>query len=193
MVSRLIHRGRRVASLPAIVLAVMPLATSMLRQDSQTAGAPKRGEPFELKANETSRLTDENLSVRLKGVTQDSRCPVDAQCVWAGDAVVELTLEKPPAAADTRILHTSERFGRQADYEGLVIRLIDLKPQPREGTTIAPEDYRVTLVVDTANQTRDVAGSSPVLRRNDIGAFSLKRPIEFSVGTVETVSLRTVQ
>lgn len=138
----------------------MALATSMLGQDSQSAGAPKRGEPLELKVNAASRLSDENLSVRLEGVTQDSRCPVDVQCVWAGDAAVELTLEKPPAAADTRILHTSDRFGRQADYEGLVIRLLDLKPQPREGKTIAPEDYRVTLVVDQANQARGVADSS---------------------------------
>jgi hypothetical protein len=73
---------------------------------------------------------------------------IGSNSVWAGDATVELTLERPPAAAETRSLHTSERFGRETDYAGLVVRLVRLDPHPREGATIAPEDYRVTLVVD---------------------------------------------
>ena len=97
----------------------------------------------------------------MEGVTEDSRCPIGVQCVRAGDAVVELTLEKPPAAGGTRTLHTSGRDGREAVYEGLVVRLLDLKPLPREGTTIAPEDYRVTLAVNRANQTEGGAGGGP--------------------------------
>lgn len=151
MVSQLIQRAGRIGSLPATALLVVALATSLLGQNTQPAGA-KRGEPFELKANGAARLADENLLVRFEAVTEDSRCPVKVQCIWAGDAVVELTVEKPPAAAGTRTLHTSERFGREADYEGLVIRLLDLRPLPREGTTIPPEDYRVTLVVDKASR-----------------------------------------
>jgi hypothetical protein len=157
MVSQLIHRLGRVRSLPATTVVVITLVTSLVGQDGQPTGAAKRGEPFELKAHAASRLADENLLVRFERVTEDSRCPVKAQCVWAGDAAIELTLEKPPAAAGTRILHTNERFGRQADYEGLVIRVLDLKPQPREGATIAPEDYRVTLVVDKGTRTPDLA------------------------------------
>ena len=150
--------------LAAHALAVVLLTTSMHGQDSKREGSPKRGEPFVLQVKETSRLTDENLSVRLEGVTEDSRCPVDVQCVWAGDALVEVTMEKPPAAAVARTLHISGRAGREAVYEGLVIRLLDLKPQRKEGTTIAPEDYRVTLVVEKADQTRDAPDSGRQIR-----------------------------
>ena len=118
MVSQLIQKGGLIRSLPATALAVIALATSLLGQNSQPAGAAKRGEPFELKANEASRLADENLLVRFEGVTEDSRCPVRTQCVWAGDAAVELMLEKPPAASATRMLHTSERVGRDAELRG---------------------------------------------------------------------------
>jgi hypothetical protein len=158
MVSQLIHRDGGVGTLLATTLAVIAFATSIMGQSGQPAGAAKRGEPFELKVHEASRLADENLSVRFDGVTEDSRCPVGVQCIWAGDAAVELTVERPPASTEMLTLHTNDRFGRQAAYEGLVVRLVDLKPQPREGTTIAPEDYRVTLVVDRANQARGVGG-----------------------------------
>ncbi len=147
--------AKRVVRLAAAVMGVVtlatigPPATSMVGHNGQQATEPKRGEPFELKANETRTLADENLRVRFDGVTEDSRCPIGVQCVWEGDAAVELTLEKPPTAADTRVLHTAGRFNRETDYAGLVIRLVDLEPRPREGASIAPEDYRVRLVVDT--------------------------------------------
>ncbi len=128
----------------AVVLTLTPV---IFGQGGEKTGA-RRGEPFELKAGETRQLSDTNLQLRFDGVAQDSRCPIGVQCVWAGDAVVELTLERPPAAAETRALHTGERGGRETDYAGLVVRLVKLEPHPREGATIAPDDYRVTLVVD---------------------------------------------
>lgn len=138
-----VPRPARVASLPAVALLGL-----LAGQTDQQAPAPKRGEPFEVKAGDTRRLADDTLSVRFDGVTDDSRCPVGVQCVWEGDAVVQLTLERPPAAAEARVLHTSQRFERETEYAGLVVRLVDLQPVPREGATIAPEDYRVTLVAD---------------------------------------------
>jgi hypothetical protein len=154
LVSQLIHRRRGVVRLVAPALAAIVITTTIQGQGGP-AGSSKLGEPFVMKLNDTSRLADENFSVRLDAVTEDSRCPVDVQCVWAGDALVELRVEKPPAAADARTLHANERGGRQAVYEGLAIRLLDLKPQRKEGTTIAPEDYRVTLVVERASRTQD--------------------------------------
>jgi hypothetical protein len=128
----------------AIVLTLAPV---VFGQDGEKT-PPQRGEPFQLKARETRELAEPHLRVRFDTVSQDSRCPIGVQCVWAGDASVEITLEKPPAAAETRTLHTSGRFDREADYAGLVVRLVSLEPNRRDGVTIAPEDYRVTLVVD---------------------------------------------
>ena len=133
----------------AICAVLIILASSTVAQTGQEASRPKRGETFELKSGESRQLADENLRVGFEGVTEDSRCPAGVQCVWAGDAVVELTLEKPPTAADRRLLHTNGRFARETEYAGLIVRLVALEPQPREGATIAPGDYRLKLVVDT--------------------------------------------
>ena len=106
---------------------------------------PELGQPFDVKA--AAAVTVQGLRITFEGVSEDSRCPRGVQCVWAGDAAATFTLVKPPAAAEQRTLHTSGRFAQQADYDSFVVRLEDVKPYPKEGVEIAPQDYLATLVV----------------------------------------------
>src|SRR5262245_18782261 len=106
---------------------------------------PEIGKPFELKAAEFGVI--DGFRITFDGVSEDSRCPTGVQCVWAGDAAATFTLEKAPAAAQQQTLHTSGRFQRQTDYDSFIVRLEDIKPYPKEGGSIAPADYRATLVV----------------------------------------------
>jgi hypothetical protein len=106
------------------------------------------GKPIELKPGESAAVA--GLTVGFQGVSEDSRCPTGVQCIWEGDAAVEVMLEKPPAAKATRALHTSARHGRELKYEGLKIRLTDLTPQPKESVTTDAREYRLTLVVEEA-------------------------------------------
>lgn len=106
------------------------------------------GKPFELKRGQSATVSGAELTVGFEGVSEDSRCPTGVQCVWEGDASVEVTLLKPPAEKATRVLHTSAREPREATYQGLKVRLKDLTPQPKEGAPVAAQEYRVTLVVE---------------------------------------------
>jgi hypothetical protein len=115
---------------------------------------PELGRPFDVKPSEV--VTIQGLRIRFEGVSEDSRCPTGAQCVWAGDAVARFMLEKPPATAEHRTLHTNGRFDRQTDYDAFVVQLADLKPYPKDGATIAPADYRATLVVTRRQQEADL-------------------------------------
>jgi hypothetical protein len=110
--------------------------------------------PFELEPAETVRVAAERVTVRFDGVTADSRCPIDVVCIWAGDATAVVRLEKPERKPGTFELHTMPRFGSDATYEGLVVHLEAVNPRPRLGAQIAPEDYRVTLVVRRATQAK---------------------------------------
>jgi hypothetical protein len=106
---------------------------------------PELGRPFDMKPTEVVAI--QGLRITFEGVAEDSRCPTGTQCAWAGDAAATFALEKPPAAALHRTLHTNGRFERQTDCDAFVVRLEDIKPYPKEGATIAPGDYRATLVV----------------------------------------------
>lgn len=78
--------------------------------------------------------------VRAERVVEDSRCPLDAQCVWAGRLVVrvvvlgggwakpvDLTLGIPVQVADGRLT------------------LVAATPARRGGTSVAPRAYRFTF------------------------------------------------
>ena len=121
------------------------IAMAVLVAVGAAGTAPELGRPFDLKPAEVATI--EGLQITFEGIGEDSRCPAGTQCVWAGDAAAAFALQKPPAAAVRRTLHTSGRFERQAEVEGFLVRLEDVKPYPKDGASIAPDDYRATLVV----------------------------------------------
>jgi hypothetical protein len=144
---------------------------------------PEFGRPFDLRPAET--VTIAGLRITFEGVNEDSRCPTGVQCAWAGDAAAGFTLEKPPAAAVQRTLHTHGRYERQTALDGFVVHLEDIKPYPKEGATIAPGDYRATLVVTrpSANVGAAIAFFGTV---NGISAINsqLLQPTRIYVGAL---------
>lgn len=103
------------------------------------------GTPFELKAGAAATLPD-GARLTFEKVSGDSRCPMDANCVWAGDATVAISLARSGSAAESRELHTQPN-GSQIAYGNYVIKLTALAPSPRSNQQIRGADYVATLVV----------------------------------------------
>ena len=87
------------------------------------------------------------VTLTFETVREDSRCPVGATCVWAGDAVVVISVDDGNDGANTVELHTNPRFDTNAVLDGHTLRLVQLAPMPRNGSTIAVDQYQVTLAV----------------------------------------------
>ena len=104
------------------------------------------GQPFELHAG-TSAILDDGLRVVFERVRSDSRCPLDALCIQAGEAIVVVTLSQPAAAQVEQELRTTPAFS-EASYLAYVIKLVALAPYPRSTQQIRPEEYVATLTVD---------------------------------------------
>jgi len=107
------------------------------------------GRDFELKVGESVSLSGTDLRVRFDQVESDSRCPADAICVWAGEAVVALTVIHS-GGADRLALHTEPGTPREASVGDWVLVLTGLQPYPFSGRPITAADYRATLRVDHA-------------------------------------------
>jgi hypothetical protein len=103
------------------------------------------GQTFELKAGQTAQVG--SLLVLFRGVPQDSRCPSDVQCVWAGDATLRVELTVGRMAWTPYELHTGVD-PRSAKFRENTITVVDLKPATRSSSTIRPEDYIATFRVD---------------------------------------------
>lgn len=86
------------------------------------------------------------LRLSFLSVSADSRCPIDATCIWQGNAAVEIALGVGMGPSHPVTLNTSE--GRPtAVFAGYRVTLAALLPAPRSDRQIAPKDYRASFVV----------------------------------------------
>lgn len=115
-------------------------------QSATAASEVVLNQEFELRPGQTVRLRGGGLSVTFPGVAEDSRCPVDVQCVWAGNARVALRAARPGGSMVALDLNTTLE-PRAAEAFGHTLRLVGLAPAPTQGTPIRPQDYRARLVI----------------------------------------------
>jgi hypothetical protein len=104
------------------------------------------GQPFELRAGGSTLVADA-LRVTFTDVKSDSRCPIDAFCVQAGEAIVALKLSASDAAQVEREVRTTPALS-EVSYLSYTIKLIALAPFPKSTQQIRPEEYVATLTVD---------------------------------------------
>ncbi len=89
---------------------------------------------------------DQGVSVCLDSVTDDSRCPSDLVCVWAGDAVANFSI-KTKNEINSFQLHTNNDFQNDTVLQGYRIKLVAITPYPSSDHQIEPKDYSVEILV----------------------------------------------
>ncbi|HYQ59046.1 MAG TPA: hypothetical protein VEP89_17005 [Draconibacterium sp.] len=93
---------------------------------------------FKLHGNYESN--DNSLQFSIVEIN-DSRCPVDVECVWAGKADVKIDVERPQQGSIT--LSTYDNLSDTV--AGFSFELINVSPYPVSTETTELEDYEVTL------------------------------------------------
>lgn len=84
---------------------------------------------IELTYGITYRNYEKNISIKLDSVTEDSRCPYNVECVWAGNATAKFIVIQNNVPFTT-YLNTSGGFTRETIIAGFKIQFIQLKPYP---------------------------------------------------------------
>ena len=103
------------------------------------------GREFDIAVGQEAKLQGSNVVIRFRGVTNDSRCPSDVQCVWAGNAVAGFDLSGT-GQSDASLNTTLDP--KSVSYAGYTIALVGLKPTPKSGSTIPALEYVATLRVN---------------------------------------------
>jgi hypothetical protein len=107
---------------------------------------PTLDRDFEVPGGASARVDGTDLVIFFEAVPNDSRCPVDVQCITEGDATVALRLEGGGAAGETVELHTLDE-PREAAHGAYVVALVALAPRPVSTRPKPFPEYRVTLHV----------------------------------------------
>ena len=112
---------------------------------SVPAFAAGRPETIRVQVNHEKRAAKSRLSVRFVELIEDSRCPTDANCVWAGNAKIKIRVSKngrsQELTLDTNGPHST------ATAEGYSIKLVSLTPQPRTNIRINRNGYVATFSI----------------------------------------------
>ena len=172
----MVGRVGRVRSVGRVGVAIALVLASGCGGNPSQPSLFRLGQPFELRYGARAEL-DGDAMLLFDDVSSDSRCPIDAQCVSAGEALVSVrfgTRPVPPPGVRLGVLidgalivdgvrvpvpwctaepslvncRLSTSEGRSTVTTGAyTIRLIQLTPSPRAATPIAPGDYVGTFVV----------------------------------------------
>ena len=106
-------------------------------------------EEFELAINQTGRIESENLEIIFWDLTEDSRCPVDVNCIQAGQAAI--TVEVSQGGDDLGEMRIStDPESSSVTFGQYTLRLVRVEPEPVSTQTIDMSEYRVTLMVTVA-------------------------------------------
>ena len=73
-------------------------------------------------------------------VEENSRCPANVRCIWAGQVRVKVLVE--PAGADHAVIAT---LGQPLGVDGGTLLVETVSPQRTSTAAIPPSHYRITL------------------------------------------------
>jgi hypothetical protein len=107
---------------------------------------PNPGDPIDLEPGVEIVAGDDGFKVRLAKV-EDSRCPSDVVCVWAGNAKSSFVASLSSGATANFVLNTG-LDPRYADVLGRRVTLIEVHPGAGPANTPIPQSaYRATIRV----------------------------------------------
>jgi hypothetical protein len=114
------------------------------------AQAERVGREFKIKAGRTVTFKGESLRLRFVRVADDSRCPTNVDCIWAGNAEVLIEASAGGARGKKALaLNTNASQGRagEGEYRRYTVKLVGLSPYPQSARKIRRDEYIATLLV----------------------------------------------
>lgn len=136
-----------------LVFAAAALAACGGSQQSDLATEPaatveaRAGETFRMRPGTIARVGTDGLLIAFRAISEDSRCPTDVTCVWAGDAVARIQAAVGRTDWTSYDLHTTLE-PQSIEFAGHVITLVSVEPARRANESVDASRYVITLRVD---------------------------------------------
>ncbi|WP_326982757.1 hypothetical protein VUJ46_21800 [Chryseobacterium sp. MYb264] len=116
------------------------------------------GETLFFKEGENKFLKDYQMNVTFTGISEDSRCPADVNCIWAGAAVADVQVMGTTTRPVNLHLATTDNAGRNyfksAEFNGYTITLTELTPYPdsKDGVKALNGNYKIGITIKKTGQ-----------------------------------------
>jgi hypothetical protein len=103
----------------------------------------RAGEEFRLALGESAAIEQKGITLKFEKVIEDSRCPMNARCIWEGNA--RIAIATSDRASRRHELNTSTRFNTREKIADFVLELRRLEPDRVAGAPT--KGYVATLFV----------------------------------------------
>ncbi len=111
-----------------------------------TVGMAQKTETLVIKRGQQRSAVKGDVIIKFLSVLEDSRCPTDVNCVWAGNAKIEVLITDKHGFSKKAVMNTT--IGQKGDqHNGWAIYLTELTPLPKSGKTISQRKYVATFNV----------------------------------------------
>lgn len=112
---------------------------------SQIAEA-KSDQDVKLHVNKQKSINKNDLTVKFVSVLEDSRCPEGTNCIWAGNAKIQIKLKKKNGAWKTFELNTN-LDKRELTFGGYSIKIAELTPKSNSNSKTDSNSCYVILSI----------------------------------------------
>jgi hypothetical protein len=162
-----IGRHASMAVLIGALVCLQSTFTGVPAGFGQSAGHPiTLAYPFKLSVNQTAYLAPADMIFRFVNVTEDSRCPSDVQCIWAGQVSILVEYSRSSTGEELgsfELTLGSSSTDASAAIEGYVVKLARVDPYPVSTMQIQPSEYISTLFIHKGDSVSEsILASSPV-------------------------------
>ncbi len=99
-----------------------------------------------LRINKQKAVYSNDLTVKFVSVLEDSRCPEGTDCIWAGNAKLQLKLKQKNGEWETFELNTNLEK-QEIEFGGYSVKITELTPTPKENAEIDRNSYVATFSV----------------------------------------------
>ena len=135
----------------SVTLALLRTCPGPPTEGPHEKGGPVRarlGQEFNLRVGQQAAVEGMGFRIRFASVVNDSRCPTDVTCVWAGNAEVLIAAEASGSSASLKLnTQGGDNFPNEGKHQQYIVRLVGLSPHPRKNGEIKATDYVATLMI----------------------------------------------
>ena len=134
-------------TLLSILVISLILGISCSKKQDPVNNSFNTGDTTTIKTGVVYSNQQNNLKLRLDSVN-DIRCPINADCIWAGVAMVKLNFSS--GNENNEFWLSSEKFNQLRSDTiifGYTIKLIDVQPYPSLGEAVEQPDYSAKITI----------------------------------------------
>ena len=135
----------------------LPPDAEAVKIAEQEKANPNQSNLVYLKEGENIYVKEYKMNVTFKGMVEDSRCPKDVQCIWAGNATAEVEFmgvaTRPRVYQLSTTIDAKKGHFTKQNFNGYSISLVSVSPETTsaKGFKTLKGSYKIALKFEKEN------------------------------------------